>query len=200
MTKQEFLQALQRALTGFPEEDVEQSLEYYSEIIEDRIEEGKSEEEAVAALGSIEEIRKQILSEIPMGKLVGAKFKPKRALRGWEIALLILGFPLWFPLLLTVAVLALTVYALIWVAVAATYIVDFALVVGGVALVLSIIPLCISGNVWTGVMGIGVGLVAIGLGILFFFLCKTFLKGVLLGSKACLFKTKDCIVGRREGV
>ncbi len=200
MTKQEFLQDLRRALTGFPQEDVERSIEFYGEMLEDSIEEGKSEEEAVAALGPIEDIRKQILSEIPMGKLVGAKFKPKQALRGWEITLLVLGFPVWFPLLLAAVVVAFTVYALVWVGVAVFYIVDLALVASGVACVLALVPLCISGNVMTGVMGMGVGLVAIGLGIFFFFLCNTFLKGVLLGSKFCLLKTKDRMVGRIERV
>ena len=48
MSKTEFLTELKKALEGLPEEDIEKSLEYYSEMIDDRIEDGLSEEEAVA--------------------------------------------------------------------------------------------------------------------------------------------------------
>ena len=70
MTKNEFLTELRAALAGLPEEDVEKSLEYYSEMIDDRIEDGLSEEESVADLGSIEDIRKQILKDTPITKII----------------------------------------------------------------------------------------------------------------------------------
>jgi uncharacterized membrane protein len=49
MGKQEFLTRLGKALSGLPREDIEERLNFYSEMIEDRMEEGLSEEEAVAA-------------------------------------------------------------------------------------------------------------------------------------------------------
>ena len=56
MNKKEFLRVLSRSLRGMPRAERAQSLEYYGEMIQDRMEEGLSEEEAVARLGSADEI------------------------------------------------------------------------------------------------------------------------------------------------
>ena len=98
MNKYEFLGRLRERLVGLPPKDIEKSLDYYAEIIADRVEDGMSEEEAVAALGTLDEIVAQILEDTPLPKLVKEKVRPKRALRTWEILLIVLGFPLWLPL------------------------------------------------------------------------------------------------------
>lgn len=59
MTKQEFLSELERALGKLPHAEVEQALAFYDEAISDRMEDGLSEAEAVADLGSIDEIAAQ---------------------------------------------------------------------------------------------------------------------------------------------
>ena len=97
MNKEQFLIELASALAGLPEEDIERSLEFYSEMIDDRIEDGLSEEEAVAALGSIDEIRAQIIKDTPLSRIVRECVKPTHKPGGFEIALLIIGFPIWFP-------------------------------------------------------------------------------------------------------
>ena len=48
MNKQEFLDALRERLSGLPSREVEDRLGFYGEIIDDRIEEGISEHDAVA--------------------------------------------------------------------------------------------------------------------------------------------------------
>lgn len=73
MNKEQFLQAVRRRLAGLPDKDVEGALAYYREMIEDRMEDGLSEEEAVAALGSAEDIAAQILMELPLPTLVKAR-------------------------------------------------------------------------------------------------------------------------------
>ena len=124
MTRNEFFSELAERLYGVPDKDREASLEYYGEMINDRIEEGMTEEEAVAALGSPEEIATQILRELSLPKLVQARVKPRRALRVWEIVLLILGAPLWRPLLLAAAAVILAVYVVLWSLVIALAAVD----------------------------------------------------------------------------
>ena len=114
MNKEQFLIELAAALAGLPEEDIEKSLEYYSEMIDDRTEDGISEEEAVAALGTIAEIRAQIIKDTPLPKIIKEKVKPKRSFRGWEIAMIIIGFPLWFPLLIAAAAVVFSVYVTLW--------------------------------------------------------------------------------------
>lgn len=56
MSKEEFLAQLRRGLAGLPQEDVEERLTFYSETIDDRIEEGLTEEAAVADVGDVDEI------------------------------------------------------------------------------------------------------------------------------------------------
>ena len=114
MNKNEFLTTLRERLNGLPEEDIIKSMDFYGEMIDDRVEDGMSEEEAVAALGSIEEILSQILSEVSLPKLVKEKVKPKRALKVWEIVLLILGAPLWIPILATILLTVLAIYLSVW--------------------------------------------------------------------------------------
>lgn len=87
MNKQEFLSGLRKGLSGLPQDDIEERLTFYSEMLDDRVEEGLSEEEAVSALGSVEEIVGQAVADIPLAKVVKERIKPKRRLRAWEIVL-----------------------------------------------------------------------------------------------------------------
>ena len=50
MTKQLFLNELSAALHGLPREERYRTLSYYDELIDDRMEDGQSEEEAVESL------------------------------------------------------------------------------------------------------------------------------------------------------
>ena len=110
MNKAEFLAALRERLSGLPEEDFNKSIDYYTEMIDDRVEDGMSEEEAVACLGSMDEIITQILSEVSLPKLVKEKVKPKRALAVWEIILIIISAPIWFPIVFSVVTTILSAY------------------------------------------------------------------------------------------
>ena len=73
MTKQEFLEKLQVSLYGLPKADIDERVSFYGEMIDDRVEEGLSEEEAVADIGTIDGIVSEILSETPITKLVKEK-------------------------------------------------------------------------------------------------------------------------------
>ena len=110
MTKQEFLTNLQSSISVLPKEDVVKYIEYYSEMIDDRMEEGLSEQEAIVAVGTIEEIAYQISEEIHLANPP----KPKRKLRAWEIVLLVLGSPLWVSLLIVGFAVAFSLYAVLW--------------------------------------------------------------------------------------
>ena len=73
MTKAEFIEQLRKKLTEIPVCGIEERLDFFSEIIDDRIEEGFSEEQAVASIGSVDEVTMQILSEVPLGKIIQKK-------------------------------------------------------------------------------------------------------------------------------
>ena len=53
MTKAEFLKALEEKLSALSAQDRAASLAYYEEIIDDRMEEGLCEADAVAAAGPV---------------------------------------------------------------------------------------------------------------------------------------------------
>ncbi len=65
MLKNEFLTALRENLTSLPQEDLERVLDYYSEIIDDCMEDGMTEEEATAEIGSVQEAIANVLSTNP---------------------------------------------------------------------------------------------------------------------------------------
>ena len=96
MTKKEFLSRLRRSLSSLSRGEVKDSLSFYGEIIDDKIEEGFSERDAVASIGDIEEIVAQILKEN------GIERKPEKtkSLTSGQVLMLILGFPVWLPLLI----------------------------------------------------------------------------------------------------
>ena len=110
MNKTEFTEQLRAALKGLSEEDLKKSVDYYEEMIDDRMEDGIPEEEAVNGLGSIDEIKDKILKEIPITNIVKEKIKPKRSLAGWEIALLVIGSPVWVPIVLSLIITGLSIY------------------------------------------------------------------------------------------
>jgi uncharacterized membrane protein len=114
MTKIKFLLALHDKLSGLPQDDVEERLNFYSEMIEDRMEEGMSEEEAVAAVGSVDEIAAQIVGDIPLTKMVKEKIKHKHRLKAWEIVLLAVGSPIWFSLLIAFLSVVVSLYVSLW--------------------------------------------------------------------------------------
>ncbi len=194
MTKLEFLSALEARLAGIPQEDVDKSVEFYTEMIADRMDEGLTEEEAVASIGTVEEIVAQILAEIPLTKLVGHKLKPKRALRGWEIALLILGIPVWLPLLATAACLLLTGMILFWSLVLLLYAGDFALAAVGVAGVLSSPVQMFTAGVEGGLLLLGCGLLAAGASIFLFHLATFVFKCFLRVSKSIVLAVKRSFI------
>ena len=112
MNKQEFLGRLRAELSGLPSEDLEERLAFLSEMIDDRMEEGLSEAEAVSSVGNVEEIAAEITAEL--GVSTAKEKKRAETLRPWEIALVIIGSPLWFPLLLAFFIITWSLIAVMW--------------------------------------------------------------------------------------
>ena len=64
MNKNQFLEELSRRLEGGSDAERKIALDFYAEMISDRMEEGMTEEEAVAALGSIDQIIRDAAPEL----------------------------------------------------------------------------------------------------------------------------------------
>lgn len=198
MNKNDFLTALRERLQGLPEEDISKSIDFYTEMIDDRVEDGMSEAEAVEAIGNVDEIISQILSEVSLPKLVKEKVKPKRALKAWEIVLLVLGAPLWIPLVATVILAALSIYLSIWSVIISLYVVAVTIAVCGIVFLAFAIALLFDGQLVPFGVLTGGGLVCIGLAILLFLGFNVVTKGILWVSKKALLGIKGLFIGKEK--
>ncbi len=127
MTREMFFDELRRKLKGLPKDDIETRIAFYDEMINDLMDEGLSENDAINKIGPVDKIVDEIASDTSLTKLVKERIRPKRKMSAMEIVLLIVGFPLWFPLLLTAFILTLVGYLLIWVLVLVMYVIEISL-------------------------------------------------------------------------
>ncbi len=197
MNKQAFLDALSQGLRGLPKEDIEKSIEYYSEMIEDRIEDGMTEEEAVAACGKVDELIQQTFSDASLPKLIKARMTPDRALKTWELLLLVLGSPIWLSLAIAAVTVFFTVYILLWSMLVACYAIDAALAICGVTGVFGMIAYFAMGNPTGAFMVFGLGLLCMGLSVFAFYALNALTKGTVWVSKKIILAVKGFFIKRR---
>ena len=194
MTKHDFLELLEEKLSGLPEKELAERLTFYGEMIDDRMEEGLSEEEAVAAIGNVEDIVSQVLEDTPITKLVKEKIKPKRKRKVWETVLLILGFPIWFSLLVAAFAVVFALYVSLWSVIISLWACDVAFAGCSVGGVISGAALMGTGNVPAGLAMIGCGVVCAGLFVFFLYGCKAATRGVVLLTKKIVLALKRCFL------
>ena len=195
MNRLEFINELGAALSVLPPEEVKKALDYYVESIDDRMEDGMTEEAAIESLGPIPELAEKILSEQepekqpepepdpfqppkapepPVQFIVSEAQTPppspapkKRRIPGWAIVLLIVGSPLWLTLGAAglIVVLALEISA--WAVLVSLLITSGALILGGIVGA----PMSFFGSVYPNTMAVrvlccGLSLFSAGLGFL----------------------------------
>ena len=107
MKARRFLKELSRRLAPMPKAERERTVSFYQELIEDYMEEGMTEEQAVAKLGSTEQVANGVLEEY-YEKVSQATIKQgkKQKLPWAAILLVILSFPIWGSL--AIALLAIS--------------------------------------------------------------------------------------------
>lgn len=194
MLKEEFLAQLRGGLAGLPQEDLEERLAFYSELLDDRMEEGLSEAEAVAAAGPVEQIVQQIIAETPLAKIVKEKMRPKRRLQAWEIVLLALGSPVWLSLGLAALAVVLSLYVVVWSLDASLWAVFAALGAGAAGGVLGLAL----GSGAARLAMLAAGMVLAGLAILLFFGCKAATMGIWNLTKAVVLRMKHRFLGKED--
>ena len=183
MTKTEFVLELADKLSLLPGEEIEDRISFYVEMIDDRMEDGLSEEDAVAAVGSVDEIAAQIIDDIPFAKLVKEKMKPKKRLRAWEIVLIVIGSPLWLPLLVAAFAVLISLYISLWAVVISLWAVFVSFIVGMLGGIVAGIVFAAGGNIPAGVAMIGAGISLAGLAVFAFVGCKAVTKGIVKLAK-----------------
>lgn len=194
MSKQEFLAQLRKGLSGLPKDDVEERLTFYREMIDDRMEEGLSEEEAVSAVGSVDSVVTQVVADIPLTKIAKERIKPNRRLKAWEIVLLTLGSPIWLSLGIAAVAVIFSLYISLWSVIISLWAVFGSLVCCAIGVMLAGIIFACHGNGLTGVATIGLGIVCAGVSIFVFYGCKAATKGTLVCTKKIAVWIKNCFI------
>ena len=194
MTKIEFLVCLDEKLAGLSAEDRRQTLDYYGEIIDDSVEDGMSEEEAVASLGDVRAIVKRIFTEIPLIDLVKQKINPKRKMKTWEAVAIFAGFPVWLPLLISAVAVAFSLWITMYAVILSLYAVAAALAVGSIGAVVVAVINTFAGNVPEGMILISFGFIAAGLAPLLFFPLNKLTKLTFVLTKNIVYGIKKLFV------
>ena len=196
MNKQEFLEQLRRGLSGLPQEDIEERLNFYGEMIDDRIEEGLSEPEAVAAIGTVGDVVSQILAETPLTKIVKEKIRPKSRIKPWMIVLLILGSLLLFPIMPAVIAIILSVYIVVWSVIISLWAIFVSLIASALGGAVSAVYFAVCGRGLSALAMLAVGSLCAGLAIVMFFVCLAATKGVVWLTKKFAVGLKYMLVGK----
>ena len=199
MTKHEFIDALRARLADLPPEEVEERLGFWAEMIDDRMEDGADEEEAVAKMGSLDEVVSQIVSDIPLLTLAKQRIKPKKRLSTGIIVLLAIGAPVWGSILISLLAAVFSVYVSVWATVVSLWSVFAALVGCAVGGLVSGVALAIVQSVPVGLALIAVALVCAGLSVFAFFGCREACRGLLTLTKKTILAIKRALV-KKEGV
>ena len=189
MNKKQFLDELRSKLVGLPDEEIENRISFYEEMINDRIDEGKSEEEAISEIGTVDEVVREIAKDTPLVSLVKHKMKPKRRLRGWEVLIIIFSFPFWLPLVITAIALTFAAIVVMWSGAIAVYAVEVSMIatifwgVGG----------CIASGM-TDTYYLGAALLGFGGTVLMTFAWTGITKGMVRLTKLMLTGIKSAFI------
>ena len=205
MTRNEFITSLSARLQGIPGTERQKALDWYSELICDRMEE-MPEADAVSGIGSVDEIADEILSQYRQNTTAvhssnGTEPQSRRSPdKGVNTALVIFAAavlsPIWLPLLIVGLSLALVAVVLVWCAVVTVGVMLVsAAAVGAVGLVYGFWALFVINPAY-GLLVLGAALTAAGLTLALIPLIVVTVKGAAkftvwsVGKICCLVHRK----------
>lgn len=182
MNRKTYLRRLRTALKGVPKAEVENLVSYYFELIDDGVERGKTEAEICAELDppelAAEHYRQEngfAPAETDAATERGAEERrgERRAERRTDgderrrvpLWLVVLGFPVWFPLLIVVCALAFALVVVLFAFLVTLSAVSLGFIVGGLYFIAMSFGL-FGGHAALAFTQIGWGFALIGLGIL----------------------------------
>lgn len=183
MTRDEFMGKLDLALSHVKDNERRDTLDYYREMIDDLVESGLDEEEAVSRMEDVESIAASFVTEE-----ISDSDKKKSALK---TTLLILGSPIWISLLLAFLSCAFALLAALVAVAIALVVAEFAIGLSGAAMFIATIPIAIQ-NAASGAFVFGCGCILLGIAMLAYApLRKLILKTLVLAKRiGCLFYQK----------
>lgn len=205
MTRNEFITSLSARLQGIPGTERQKALDWYSELICDRMEE-MPEADAVSGIGSVDEIADEILSQYRQNTTAvhssdSTEPQSRRSPdKGVNTALVIFAAavlsPIWLPLLIVGLSLALVAVVLVWCAVVTVGVMLVsAAAVGAVGLVYGFWALFVINPAY-GLLVLGTALISAGLTLALIPLIVVTVKGAAeftvwsVGKICCLVHRK----------
>lgn len=173
MNKNEFLTELSYRLSARADRD--SIVDYYREMIDDRIDDGMSESEAVMAVGSIDEICSEYNVSNDFARNVPSKEfmervnsretkKRKKKSNPFAVAAIVAGSPLWLLLLAVAIIVFLSLMVALWSVVIGFWSAVVSLLIAGFVTLFTC-GVFFAQGIAVGMLAIGVGLLFIGLGI-----------------------------------
>ena len=117
-------------------------------------------------------------------------------MKAWEVVLLVLGAPVWIPLIIAALAIALSVYIVIWAVVISVYAVNLSVAAGAASGLAGIFIYLKAGNPAGMLFSFGAAIALAGLTILLFFVCKWITKAVIKLTGRIFLGTKTSFVGK----
>lgn len=165
VNKNDFLTRLRTNLSSLSPEEVKKTIDYYSEIIDDAVEDGMSEDEITSKLGLPEEIAKKTIGEAPIAK---TESNGRRIGVGTTI-LIIIGSPVWFSLLIGAFSVAFSLYIAAWAVILSLFAVFVSLAVSAPVLLITS-PFLFPVKKPEALAALSLGLICAGLSVYMFYL------------------------------
>ena len=197
MLKKVFLSELRYAVRGLPIRDINEHIAFYEELIDDKIEDGMTEEQAVRSLGRVDKVASQIIAQTPIRRIVKERITPRAGFGALGVTLIIVGSPIWLALLVSAFAVVISLYAAIVAIAVSLFAVEVALVAAfpcGIGLGVYMI---FSGFSSHGLLLIGAALVSGGASFFFFFVCKWATRGLIRFSARIFIGIKSIFVRGR---
>lgn len=174
MTKQEFIKELCSLLQTIPQEERNAIIEYYLEMIADRMESGMTEEQAIQELGEIPAIAERHLGEYherqegspAPAETVYIKKKKSAASIALIVFAAVVTSPIWLGIGISLCAAALVLYITCWIFLAVLYLTAFSLVLACLYTLVST-GFVVVINWQLAVFQAGIALLCAGIGILF---------------------------------
>lgn len=196
MNRQEYIENLKHQLKNETYETVCQIINYYEEMIDDLLEDGFSEQDAILKLENVEDVVRNIKG-IPT-------YEVKKMSQSLKIGLgifLFISFPLWGSLLAAFCMILLSLYIIIWCIPLLTASITLSGIVVFIVGVFGAFPLFTS-SVALGLTQFGVSAIAGGIGILGLMLTYLSYQKIIYVSKKITCQVKGLIMNafRKVGV
>jgi len=196
MTKEQYLNDLEQKLSKIPAQDKENAMNFYTEYIDDALENGKTIEDVQKALGKPEEVAAKIIADFSVNRV---KEKPSLS-NGLKALIAVLGVCA-LPLALPAAI---AVVAIIFALLVAVFSIVFSLIMTAfglflaVAVIIGVAVALLFTDPLLGMVTLGASFVASGILILLGY-CFIKLASLLVAGTTYLIKS---IVdkNRKEGV